>query len=159
MLKLSRKAEYALLVLHHLGGLEAGDKATVNEIADAQGAPRVLLAKVMQLLKREGLLLSTKGVAGGYALAQPLNMVSFLDAIRPFEEYVGLSKCSDAGPRVCDRADRCALTRPMVTLNAHIMRQLQNLTVDDFLAMRPPAGPAQAMRRRAPATIAAAEAV
>ena len=142
MLKLSKKSEYALLVLHHLGGLDCGDKATVSEISEAQAAPKELLAKIMQLLKRSGLLVSTKGVAGGYALARPLDAIGFLEAVRPFEGYVGLSKCSDPGPQICERADCCALTGPMVALNAHIMRQLQTLTVDDFLAMRaPPSSP------------------
>ena len=148
MLKLSKKSEYALLVLHHLGTLEPGEKATVAEISEAQSAPKELLAKIMQALKRSDVLVSTKGVAGGYALARPLDAIGFLDAVRPFEEYVGLSKCSDPGPRICDRADCCALTGPMVALNAHIMRQLQTLTVDDFLAMRaPPTTPKAALKR------------
>lgn len=158
MLKLSKKSEYALLALHHLGGLDVGGKATVGEIAEAQSAPKELLAKIMQVLKRDGLLGSIKGVSGGYMLTRPLGTVSFLDAVRPFEEYVGLSKCSDPGPRICERADCCALTGPMVALNAHIMRQLRTLTVEDFLAMRAPSPPPVAARDRSRRSVATAKA-
>ncbi len=140
MLKLSKKAEYGLLVLHHLGELDAGSKATVAEIADIQGVPRGLLAKVMQTLKRAGVLSSTKGVTGGYSLARPLNQIYFLEVVRLFEEYVGISRCSDPGPVPCDRVDCCALVTPMMTLNAYVMGHLQLLTMDAFLARTPERG-------------------
>ncbi len=137
MLKLSKKTEYGLLVLHHLDLLGPGCKATVSEIADAQSVPRVLLAKVTQTLKRAGLLTSTKGVTGGYALARPLHEIYFLEVVRLFEEYVGMSQCADSGPITCERVDCCALASPMVVLNAYVMRQLQMLTMDAFLARTP----------------------
>ncbi len=137
MFKLSKKAEYGLLVLHHLGGLGPGAKATVGEIADAQSVPRVLLAKVTQTLKRAGLLTSTKGATGGYSLARPLENIYFLEVVRLFEEYVGMSRCADPGPVPCERVGCCALVTPMMTLNAYVMRQLQMLTMDAFLAETP----------------------
>lgn len=137
MLKLSKKAEYALLVVYHLGRLPPGSKATVAEIAEAQDAPRVLLAKVMQGLKRAGVLASTKGVAGGYALQRPVEEIFFLEVIRPFEEYMALSRCSDPNVTPCDRAGHCALNDPMNTLNDFVMRQLQPVTIAAFMQMQP----------------------
>ena len=66
MLRLSKKADYALMAVRHLA-LKTGPSATsAREIAEQYDIPIELMAKVLQRLVRAGLLISTQGTRGGY---------------------------------------------------------------------------------------------
>ena len=135
MLRLSKKSEYALMATLHLGQLPPGDRAAVTVIAAARSLPRGLLAKVMQDLKRAGLVSSTKGVAGGYQLARPLDQILFLDVVRPFEENMALVDCLHADQPPCARFEQCTIRDPMATLNQWFLGQLSDLSMAAFSRM------------------------
>ena len=68
MLRLSKKVEYGLVALQHLArrGAEGGHPvSTVREIADEHEISYDLLAKIMQDLKKDGMICSSKGVREG----------------------------------------------------------------------------------------------
>ena len=73
MLRLSKKADYALIAMKHLAVRgDRGFQASVSarEIAEQYDIPIELLAKVLQRLVRRGLLASHQGTRGGYQLAR-----------------------------------------------------------------------------------------
>lgn len=135
MLRLSKKSEYALMATLHLGQLPEGGRAAVTVIAAARSLPRGLLAKVMQDLKRAGLVTSTKGVSGGYQLARPLAEILFLDVVRPFEENMALVDCLHAEQAPCARFEQCTIRDPMATLNQWFLGQLRGLSMAQFARM------------------------
>jgi Rrf2 family protein len=139
MLKLSKKSEYALIAVQFLASKGPDFRIAVTELAAEHDLPRDLLAKVMQQLKRSGVLSSVQGVAGGYALARPPEAIRFLDVVLPFEDGFGLVDCVSSRTTGCDRADCCMLHSPMEALNAWLVGQLSRLTMQEFLAQRPPA--------------------
>jgi Rrf2 family protein len=139
MLKLSRKSEYALMALQLLGTLPEGERLAVPVLAERRDIPRDLLAKIMQDLKRAGLVRSVQGVGGGYELARPLREIGFMAAIAPFEEVTGLVKCVESRENACSREDCCALYDPMRALNRWLMGQLQTLSLEEVLSARLPA--------------------
>ena len=71
MLRLSKKADYALMAMKHLAAA-AGDRgsSSAREIAEQYDIPIELMAKVLQRLVRRGLLASQQGTRGGYQLAR-----------------------------------------------------------------------------------------
>lgn len=141
MLKLSRKSEYALMAVRLIAAQPGGRLVNVAAIADAERLPRQLLAKVMQDLKRAGIVVSTKGAAGGYSMSSALDKLRFLEVIAPFEEQLGLVDCVASPAVLCERSDCCSLRDPMMTLNAYVMQQLGRLTMAEFLALQAPAAP------------------
>ena len=69
MLRLSKKADYALIAMKHLAHKDSGATSTsAREIAEQYDIPIELMAKVLQRLVRTGLLVSTQGTRGGYTL-------------------------------------------------------------------------------------------
>ncbi len=135
MLKLSKKSEYALMVVQHLGHPSRDTPTPAAVFAEQYNLPPTLLAKVMQSLKRNGVLRSSKGVAGGYWLARPLSEIDFIDVIRPFEQVIGLAACveSHAGP--CDLLGCCTIRDPISKLNNFMMQQLEQLSMADFITL------------------------
>ena len=69
MLRLSKKADYALMAMKHLATRPDAPSASAREIAEQYDIPIELMAKVLQRLARRGLLTSHQGTRGGYRLA------------------------------------------------------------------------------------------
>ena len=75
MLRLSKKADYALIAMKHLALHSDRGASSAREIAEAYDIPIELLAKVLQRLVRRGLLASHHGTHGGYRLARQAGLV------------------------------------------------------------------------------------
>lgn len=134
MLKISRKAEYALLALRQLSSLSSegrGPTCTARELARRLAAPPELLSKVLQSLARAGLVRSEKGVRGGYALARPADSISVADLVEAVDGPVSLVDCLQ-DPEACDRRLDCCLQAPLDRLNQDLRVLLQGLTLDSF---------------------------
>src|SRR5262245_45059698 len=100
MLRLSKKADYALIAMKHLAvssvrsdrGSQASSSA--REIAELYDIPIELMAKVLQRLVRRGLLASTQGTRGGYQLARRPTLISVADVIQAIDGPVTVTACS-----------------------------------------------------------------
>ena len=71
MLRLSKKADYALIAMKHLALRGDRGSSSAREIAALYDIPIELMAKVLQRLVRRGLLVSQQGTRGGYHLSRP----------------------------------------------------------------------------------------
>jgi Rrf2 family protein len=80
-MKLSSQEEYGLRCLLQLA--RAGDAAslTISEMSEREGISSPNVAKIMRILRRSGLVRSTRGKAGGYTLARPARDVRALDVL------------------------------------------------------------------------------
>ena len=76
-MKISAKSEYACLAMLALARLGPGDPpARIREISEANDIPERYLVQILLQLKASGLVLSTRGAAGGYRLARPAQTIS-----------------------------------------------------------------------------------
>lgn len=131
MFKVSRKSEYALMAVQHLGRQPRDAIVSVADLAVAEGIPPDILAKVLQGLKRAGVLTASKGAGGGYRLSRSVAEIRFLDVVQPFEEQLSVVSCQGQMAD-CDRFLCCSLREPMSLLNAYVMRQFESLTMEMF---------------------------
>jgi Rrf2 family protein len=94
MLRLSKKADYALIAMRHLAGAQADGSVSAREIAESYGIPAELLAKVLQRLVRSRLLVSVQGTRGGYRLAGDARLLTVADVIQAIDGPVAVTACS-----------------------------------------------------------------
>ncbi len=104
---LTRTGLHAVRAMAALARLPEGEHAGAASIARAIGAPQNYLGKLLQTLAREGLVVSQKGVGGGFRLARDPRRISLLDVVEPIEHVsrwtgcvLGRSACSDEAPCV-----------------------------------------------------------
>src|SRR5258706_16076818 len=95
MLRLSKKADYALMAMKHLAKA-AVPSTSAREIAEQYDIPIELMAKVLQRLVRTGLLVSTQGTRGGYALRRPSEAISVADVIQAIDGPMTVTACATA---------------------------------------------------------------
>jgi Rrf2 family protein len=70
--KISAKTEYACIAVLELSvRYGTGEPVRIREIADAHGIPSRFLVQILLQLKGAGLVISTRGAAGGYQLVKP----------------------------------------------------------------------------------------
>ena len=80
----SQTVEYALRAMVQLA-VDSSGQATTKDIAEKAKVPSAYLAKVLQSMRRGGLIHSRRGVGGGITLAKPASKISLLDVIDAVE--------------------------------------------------------------------------
>jgi Rrf2 family protein len=143
MLRLSKKADYALIAMRHLAATETDTgAASAREIAQQYDIPLELLAKVLQRLVRRGLLTSHQGTRGGYRLSRPASAISVADVIQAIDGPLTMTACS-VDDLTCQQYLSCSVRDPLWRIKDRIVSALATFTVLD-LTTDPPAAPAAA---------------
>ena len=133
MLRLSKKADYALIAMKHLA-LKAGAPSTsAREIAEQYDIPIELLAKVLQRLVRTGLLVSTQGTRGGYTLSRPPKAISVADVIQAIDGPLTVTACSTEN-HDCEQYSKCSVRDPLWQIRERIAAALGTVTLFEMAA-------------------------
>ena len=101
-MKLSRTVAYAVRATLQLAELESNGPVPCSRLASEGKMPERFLLQILRNLVTHGILRSTRGVDGGYALVRPADQISLLEVIEaiegPFDSMVevgdGLSEDS-----------------------------------------------------------------
>lgn len=129
MLRLSKKADYALIAITHLT-LKSGS-SSAREIAEQFDIPIELMAKVLQRLTRRGLLTSQQGTRGGYQLARAASGISIADVIQAIDGPVAVTACSAHADR-CGQFAKCNVRDPLWKIREIIVSALKTTTVSEL---------------------------
>ena len=128
MLKLSKKIDYGLIALMHLAGAGSSSSWSAREIAEKYDLPAGLLAKILQRLAHQGLVMSHHGTRGGYRLSRPASEITAAEVIEAIDGTVSLTQCfTDQGP--CLQLERCSVKSPLQRINDRVLDMLSRLTI------------------------------
>ena len=131
MLKLSKKADYALIAVRHLATHRAQFSLSASDIAEVYGVSAPLLAKVLQRLAKNGLLTARHGSSGGYQLARDPNDISALDVINAVDGPVVITSCVTNHGN-CDQSSTCTIREPLRRVNESIAQVLRSVTISQM---------------------------
>jgi Rrf2 family protein len=136
MLRLSKKADYALMAMKHLalrGDRSSHATASAREIAELYDIPIELMAKVLQRLVRRGLLSSQQGTRGGYQLARTPTQISVADVIQAIDGPVTVTACSTEEGQ-CEQFAKCNVRDPLWRVRERILTALGECTIAELAA-------------------------
>jgi Rrf2 family protein len=136
MLRLSKKADYALIAMRHLALRADAGASSAREIAEQFDIPVELLAKVLQRLVRERLLLSQHGTRGGYVLARPARQISVADVIQAIDGPVAVTACASE-TESCEQFDKCHIRDPLWRIKDRILMALAACSLEELAAGEP----------------------
>ncbi|MBX3424412.1 MAG: Rrf2 family transcriptional regulator [Pirellulales bacterium] len=80
-MKLSRAAMYAVMAAVQLSDDPSAPPVPCRQMAEAAKMPERFLLQVLRMMVNAGLLVSTRGVVGGYRLARPAHEISLLEIV------------------------------------------------------------------------------
>ena len=102
MLRLSKKADYALLAIRHLAANSDRGAVSAREVAEASDIPAELLAK---------------------ALARPAGVMSVADVIQAVDGPLTVTACSDLD-HSCEQYSKCNIRDPLWRIKDRIVSAL-----------------------------------
>src|SRR5689334_20389389 len=143
MLRLSKKADYALMAMKHLAVRGDQGSSSAREIAEQYDIPIELMAKVLQRLVRRGLLVSHQGTRGGYQLGRMPSQISVADVIQAIEGPVAVTACSTEEGQ-CEQFSKCNVRDPLWRVRERILSALGECTIAELAADVPPPPAAKA---------------
>ena len=135
MLRLSKKADYALMAMKHLATRPAAS-ASAREIAEQYDIPIELMAKVLQRLARRGLLTSHQGTRGGYRLGRASGAISVADIIQAIDGPLTVTACS-TDSESCGQYAKCSVRDPLWRIKDRIIDALSTCSLQE-IASDPP---------------------
>jgi len=130
---LTKASEYALLSLMLIG--EDGAPKDAETLSSQLEISKSFLAKVLQNLAKNGILISYKGAKGGFVLNRPFDDISIIEVIRAAEgKNPSVFNCSSSyGYCPSNRASSCVIWPFLNRLQNKIDGFLENLTLKDIL--------------------------
>ena len=143
---LTKKGKYALKAMLHLARLRDGEIAQVAQIAKADNISKKFLDQILADLRNVGLVHSTKGRSGGYALAKSAKEIKVGQIIRAIDGPIAPYLCASlTAYRPCDDCDKevCAVRRLMIEARNALSSVLDTQTLADMQDRRPKRRPAR----------------
>ncbi len=127
--------EYGLRCLLQVAFHPSPGPMTASEIARAEGLGPEYVAKIMRTLRVGGLVVSTRGAAGGYLLARPANEIGVWEAIEAlggefFPE--GFCDCHPGRRRECVHATDCSIRALWRKMEATLKAALNAVSLEDL---------------------------
>jgi FeS assembly SUF system regulator len=146
MLRLSKKADYALMAMKHLAvktesGGPSSSSTSAREIAEQYDIPIELMAKVLQRLARSGLLTSHQGTRGGYTLSKPTAAISVADIIQAIDGPLTVTACSTEDEQ-CEQFTKCNVRDPLWRIKDRILAALAQCSLAEISTTVPYTDPA-----------------
>jgi Rrf2 family protein len=84
-MRISSKGCYAVAALTEMALSESNEPIAVATLAQKLQISKIYLEQVFSILKRSGLLVSTKGAQGGYTLSTNPARITLFDILSPIE--------------------------------------------------------------------------
>jgi Rrf2 family protein len=128
---ITRETDYAVRTVLYL----ARDReltASVGEVAQAMHIPKSFLAKILQRLVRNHILISTRGVKGGFKLARKPSEISLLDIMESIQGPAGINVCAIDSKR-CKMSVTCTVHPVWVQIRKDVEKRLKRETVDKLI--------------------------
>jgi Rrf2 family transcriptional regulator, cysteine metabolism repressor len=135
-MRVSSKAHYGLRMMTELAKAYGSGPMSLAEVARVEHLPLAYLEQLAGALRRGGLVESTRGVHGGYALSKPPAEISVLDVVTLVDGEVAPVECvaHDYTPGCCTREGECA-SRPLwLRLKRSIDAVLSTTTLEELVA-------------------------
>ena len=139
-MKLTSQEEYGLRCLLRVGRERAAASLTIPEVARAEGISEPNVAKMMRILRRAGFVKSTRGQAGGYALARPASeiVVGHVLATLGGRLYEPAFCDGHSGlERLCTHMPDCSIRSVWRMVQQAVDQVLGHITLQDLLKSEP----------------------
>jgi Rrf2 family protein len=134
----SQTVEYALRAVVHLAS-QSPSGQTTDQIATATLVPKAYLSKILQQLRREGVVTSQRGVGGGINLVKEPRELTILEVVNAVEPIVRIRTCPLGLPM--HGARLCPLHRRVDNALGMVEQAFQSTTLAEILADPNPSVP------------------
>jgi Rrf2 family protein len=133
--RITTLAEYGVICALHLARRSTEAPITGRQIAEAERLPADYVEQILLRLRRAGIVRSTRGAHGGYALAKTPGDISIRDVIEASETTTFDLHCVShpVGEERCSTSHNCSIRPVWMLLQQKIDDVLDGVHLSDLL--------------------------
>lgn len=128
MLRISKLTDYGTVVMVALAK-KAQEMCSARDLAEMTHLALPTVSKLLKRLTAAGLLISTRGVMGGYQLQRPASEISVADIIYALDEQRGLTECS-MSHHSCSLNHVCHIQQNWRAISSAIESALESVSLE-----------------------------
>ena len=132
MIKVSRLTDYSTLIICEM----AEDKSSIISAKSLSKKTKIsesTVVKLLKMLSKKGLLISHRGISGGYELTKKIDEINILDVVEAIEGDISLTLCGQNSTDTCEYNTGCKVKHGWNKINNLFMLALQSFTIQDFI--------------------------
>ncbi|MHB9943100.1 transcriptional regulator [Clostridium sporogenes] len=133
-MKITQEADYALRVILYLSKLGYGERVEARIISEQEGLPLRFLLKLLRKLTKSGIVVSFRGVKGGYALNKQPKDINLKDVIEAIDGPICINRCI-YDPRYCNagKNGNCEIHRSLCKIQRKLVSELEAVNFQEIL--------------------------
>src|SRR5580698_8352063 len=132
MVRLGKLTDYGLVLMTCMGRGEGEAYRTARDLAAESKLPFSTVSKLLKELLQSGLLISHRGIKGGYMLAKRPDDISVIDIISAIEGPMALTECS-TDVSGCNLELSCPIKSNQRVINQAVRGVLEKITLADLV--------------------------
>ena len=130
MLRLSKLADYAVVLLARMG--EEEGLHTAPALAVATGVAEPPVAKVLRILSQAGLVEAQRGARGGHRTTRPITAINLAEVVTAVDGPIALTACVDGATGGCEAEGCCPVRGRWDPVNGAVRAALSAVTIADL---------------------------
>jgi FeS assembly SUF system regulator len=132
MVRLGKLTDYGLVLMTCIARSQVRALRTARDLAQESRLPLSTVSKLLKELLQSGLLISHRGIKGGYILARDPHQISLLEVIAAIEGPMALTECSTDITGLCNLESGCPIKSNQQVINQAIRGVLEKVTLSDL---------------------------
>ena len=127
MIRLTNLADYAVVLMCEIAG--ASKRISAQDLSTSTNIPVPTVSKILNALGRADLLVSHRGLKGGFALARPTDEITAADIIEAIDGPIALTHCTEPTESDCGYTNICAMRPKWQVINGAVKNALDDVTL------------------------------
>jgi Rrf2 family protein len=127
--------DYAMRMLINLALRGDSTPVTASILVEGQNIPVDFAYKILQKLRRAGLLKSYKGVNGGFILAKEPDQISLLQVVEAVQGHMTIRPCL-LGDDNCTSEKPCPVSLKLQKLQENFDSEMHGITLAEILRIK-----------------------
>lgn len=132
MIRLSNLADYAVVLMSNIASRPA-DIHTALELNAETKVPLPTVSKILGKMARANLLLSHRGVGGGFSMNPANTNITVADIIEAVDGPVQLTNCLGEEDTCCDYEPVCLTRSKWDKINKAVYEALNNVSLSEMI--------------------------
>lgn len=134
IMRITQEADYALRVVLFLANLGYGEKIDAKTISEREVIPLRFLLKLLRKLTNSGILISYRGVNGGYSLNREPKYITLKDVVEAIDGPIYVNRCLyDKEFCTAKRNGRCPVHNALSKVQQSINKELEKINFESLV--------------------------
>jgi len=133
-MRITQEADYAMRIVLALARRGEGVRLDAKSIAQEENVPQRFALKILRKLTKSGVVMSFRGVQGGYAISREPKDINMLDVLVAIDGPVYINRCLET-PDSCNlgRSEHCAINQELGRVQCMINDEMQKVDFESLL--------------------------